>query len=66
MVLIQVPMDERNGHRAFADGRCDALDRTVPYISDRERTGDTRFEIVWLAVQGPTIRCASKVSRMGL
>jgi hypothetical protein len=37
-------MYERDGNRAFADGRCDALDVAATDISNREDAGTAGFK----------------------
>ena len=50
---VQVLVDERDGHRAFADRGCDALDRAVAYVAGDEETWLARLEVEWRAVEWP-------------
>src|SRR4030081_2351856 len=51
--LGQPPMDERNGHRSLADGRCAAFDRPAAHVARGEDTGQIGLQRQRLPGQRP-------------
>ena len=61
LIVLQVPVHQRDGHRALADRGRDPLDRLGAHVAGHEHAGHARLQVVRLAVERPAGRAALAV-----